>query len=116
MEQWVQKIQEVLAVYGLKIVAALLILIIGRWVAKALMKLIRRMLIKRNLDPTIVTFGANLTYIGLMTFVIIAALAQVGIQTTSFIAVIGAAGLAVGLALQGSLSNFAAGFLIILFF
>jgi small conductance mechanosensitive channel len=115
MEAWMQKIQEVSALYGLKLLAALAILIIGRWVAKVVTGLIRRVLTKRKLDPTIVTFGANLVYITLMTFVIIAALAQVGIQTTSFIAVIGAAGLAIGLALQGSLANFAAGFLIILF-
>lgn len=70
---------------------------------------------KRQVDPAIVSFAANMTYITLLVFVVLAALGQLGIQTTSFIAVIGAAGLAIGLALQGSLSNFAAGFLMIIF-
>ena len=70
---------------------------------------------KRNVDDTIVGFVGNLTYVALLAFFIIAALGQLGIQTTSFIAILGAAGLAVGLALQGSLSNFAAGFLMIIF-
>jgi small conductance mechanosensitive channel len=70
---------------------------------------------KRQVDPTIASFVSNMTYIALLVFVVLAALGQLGIQTTSFIAVIGAAGLAIGLALQGSLSNFAAGFLMIIF-
>jgi small conductance mechanosensitive channel len=70
---------------------------------------------KRQVDPTVISFVANLTYIALLVFVVLAALGQLGIQTTSFIAVIGAAGLAIGLALQGSLANFAAGFLMIIF-
>ena len=69
----------------------------------------------RDVDPTITKFAANLAYIVLLAFFIIAALGLLGIQTTSFIAIIGAAGLAIGLALQGSLSNFAAGFLLIIF-
>ncbi len=115
MEETLQKIQDLLAVYGLKILAALLILIIGRIVAKIITGLIRRLCAKKQLDETVVTFLCNLTYIALMVFVILAALGQLGVQTTSFIAVIGAAGLAIGLALQGSLANFAAGFLIIVF-
>ena len=67
------------------------------------------------MDPTIVSFVEHVTYVALMVFIVLAALAQLGIQTTSFIAVIGAAGLAIGLALQGSLANFAAGFLMIIF-
>lgn len=70
---------------------------------------------RRKLDPIIVSFVSSLTYSLLMAFVIIAALSQLGVQTASFIAIIGAAGLAVGLALQGSLSNFASGILIIAF-
>ncbi len=108
-------IEEWVVFYGFKIVAAVAILIVGRWVAKALKKLIQKLMSKRNLDPTIVGFVSNLAYIALMAFIIIAAMGQLGIQTTSFIAVIGAAGLAIGLAFQGSLSNFAAGFLMILF-
>jgi small conductance mechanosensitive channel len=70
---------------------------------------------KRNVDPTLTKFVASMTYVALLTFVILAALGMLGVQTTSFIAIIGAAGLAVGLALQGSLSNFAAGVLMIIF-
>ena len=73
------------------------------------------MLEAKNIDQTLVKFTGNLTYIALLIFVILAAIGQLGIQTTSFIAVMGAAGLAIGLALQGSLANFAAGFLMIMF-
>ena len=115
MEEWLPKVVELISFYGLKIIAALVVFIVGRWIAKAVEKLTARVLTKRNVDPTIVSFVEHLVYIALITFVIIAALAQLGIQTTSFIAVIGAAGLAIGLALQGSLANFAAGFLMIIF-
>jgi small conductance mechanosensitive channel len=73
------------------------------------------MMTKAEVDDTLISFVGNLTYIALLVFVIIAAINQLGIQTTSFIAVIGAAGLAIGLALQGSLANFAAGVLMIIF-
>lgn len=115
MEEWLPKVVELISFYGLKIIAALVVFIVGRWIAKGVEKLTARVLTKRNVDPTIVSFVEHLVYIALITFVIIAALAQLGIQTTSFIAVIGAAGLAIGLALQGSLANFAAGFLMIIF-
>jgi len=115
MENLLVKVQEWVAFYGFKIIAAVFILIVGRWVAKMVKKLISRILSGRKVDQTIVSFVVNLAYIAMLTFVVIAALAQVGIQTTSFIAVIGAAGLAIGLALQGSLANFAAGFLMIIF-
>ena len=115
MEEILDKIYQLLMVYGLKILAALAIFIVGRWVARIIRKLVQRVMTKGKVDPTLVTFTANLAYIGLLAFIVIAALGQLGIQTTSFIAVLGAAGLAVGLALQGSLSNFAAGFLLIIF-
>jgi len=105
----------IITIYGLKIIAALVVLIVGKWVAGLLRKFAGRVMDKKNIDPTIVSFVVSLVYIALMTFVILAALGQLGIQTTSFIAVIGAAGLAIGLALQGSLANFAAGFLMIIF-
>ncbi|MBW6487265.1 MAG: mechanosensitive ion channel [Syntrophobacterales bacterium] len=115
MEDLWLKIQEWVTFYGLKIIAALVIFIVGRWIANGVKRLTGRILTGRKVDPTIVSFVQHLTYIALLTFIVIAALAQLGIQTTSFIAVIGAAGLAIGLALQGSLANFAAGFLMILF-
>jgi small conductance mechanosensitive channel len=115
MEDIWLKIEELITFYGLKIIAALVIIIAGRWVAKGIERLIGRILTRRNADQTIVSFVQHLSYVALLVFVVIAALAQLGIQTTSFIAVIGAAGLAIGLALQGSLANFAAGFLMIIF-
>jgi len=115
VENIVEKIWELTTIYGLKVVAAIAVLIVGRWVAKWLTGFTEKLMNKRQVDPTIVSFVANMMYIALLVFVVLAALGQLGIQTTSFIAVIGAAGLAIGLALQGSLSNFAAGFLMIIF-
>lgn len=115
MENLLDKIYALLTFYGLKVIAAIVILIVGRWVAKAIEKLVLRVMTGRHMDPTVTNFTGNLTYIAVLAFVVLAALGQLGVQTTSFIAVLGAAGLAIGLALQGSLSNFAAGFLLIIF-
>ena len=115
MEEMLDKIYQLLTVYGLRVLAALAIFIVGRWVAKGVRKLVVRIMTKGKVEHTLITFTSNMAYIGLLAFIVIAALGQLGIQTTSFIAILGAAGLAVGLALQGSLSNFAAGFLLIIF-
>lgn len=114
-EQILSRSQELIALYGLNVVAALLILLIGRLAAKIVRKVIENVMVRTRVDTTLISFVASLSYVALMAFVILAALGQMGIQTTSFIAVLGAAGLAVGLALQGSLSNFAAGALLIVF-
>jgi len=108
-------IYELLTVYGLRVIAAVVIFIVGRWVALGVAKLIKRIMLKSKVDETLVSFVRHLSYVALLAFVVIAALNQLGIQTASFIAVLGAAGLAVGLALQGSLGNFAAGVLMIIF-
>jgi small conductance mechanosensitive channel len=100
---------------GLSLIAALAIYIIGFWVAKAVTNVIRKALMRKNVDGTLISFFANIVYALLMVFVVVAAIGKLGVQTTSLVAIIGAAGLAVGLALQGSLSNFAAGVMIILF-
>jgi small conductance mechanosensitive channel len=100
---------------AINIVTALVIFFVGKWVANLITKAIRRLMQKQEVDKTLETFVSNLIRMVLMVFVVIAAISAVGIQTTSLIAVLGAAGLAVGLALQGSLSNFAAGVLIVLF-
>ena len=115
MEDIMLKIQEWLVLYGVKIIAALAILIIGRFVARGVQALVRRLLQRNKVDETLVSFVTSVVYVGLMAFIVIAALGQLGVQTASFVAVIGAAGLAVGLALQGSLANFAAGVLLIIF-
>lgn len=114
-EALIAKGWELLAFYGVKVLTAIVILIIGRWIARAFGRLAQRLMEKQNVDPTLTGFVGNLIYYALFTFVVLAALSQLGIQTTSFIAVIGAAGLAIGLALQGSLANFAAGFMLIFF-
>ena len=101
--------------YGLKVLLALAIFIIGKWIAGALRNRIRSAMQKRDVDPALVSFGTSIIYYVLMIAVVLAAIQQVGFQTTSLVAILGAAGLAVGLALQGSLSNFAAGVLIIMF-
>lgn len=101
--------------YGMKLVGAILILVIGLWVAKILTNLANKLLVKKNIDPTLVKFFTALVNIALVAFVVIAAISKVGIETTSFVALLGAAGLAVGFALQGSLSNFASGVMLIIF-
>ena len=115
MEQLLEKLIDWGSTFGIKLIAAIAIFIIGRMIAKGISKMIKKVMDKKNVDNTISSFASSLTFSALFIFVILAALSQVGIQTTSFMAIIGAAGLAIGLALQGSLSNFAAGFLIILF-
>ena len=101
--------------FGLKLLVAIVIFYVGRLAAKFLTKALRKLMQKQEVDPILETFVCNLVYWVVMLFVIIAAINHVGIETTSLIAVMGAAGLAVGLALQGSLSNFAAGVLIVIF-
>ena len=115
MQEWLSIAQQLVVQYGIRILAAAIVLVVGRWVALGARRIIERLMEKGSLDQTIVKFTGNLSYFALLAFAVLAALNQLGIQTTSFIAVLGAAGLAVGLALQGSLSNFAAGFLMILF-
>jgi small conductance mechanosensitive channel len=115
LETLIPQIQEWLAFYGLRIIAAIAIFVIGRWVAKGLRSTLKRVMTKNKVDQTLVSFVCSIIYTVLIVFVVIAALNQLGIQTTSLVAIMGAAGLAVGLALQGSLSNFAAGVLMIVF-
>lgn len=101
--------------FGIKATTALAIFLIGKFLIKILVRGIRKVMQKQGVDKTLETFICNLVRISLMVVVVIAAIGAIGIQTTSFIAIFGAAGLAVGLALQGSLSNFASGVLIVLF-
>jgi len=115
MDKLIEDAQELLFVFGAKLLSALIILIIGRWVAKLVSSLVRKLMGKSKVDVTITSFTSNLTYVALMAFVVLAALGKLGVQTTSFVALIGAAGLAVSLAFQGTLSNFASGVLIIIF-
>ena len=97
------------------IAVAAAILFGGIWLAKQIKKYVVLMMERRNVDALLASFSSNIVYVALVAFVVIAALSQLGIQTTSFVAIIGAAGLAIGLALQGSLANFASGVMIIAF-
>ncbi|RMF97233.1 MAG: mechanosensitive ion channel family protein [Gammaproteobacteria bacterium] len=100
---------------GINLLIALLIFFIGRLLAGWLTRIVRRILQRASVDATLERFLCNLLYAVLMVVVVIATINQLGVETTSLLAVLGAAGLAVGLALQGSLSNFAAGVLIVAF-
>jgi small conductance mechanosensitive channel len=113
-EKW-EKILGYVVQYGSQFLAAILIFVIGKWVAGLLSQVLEKVMMTAKVNKTLASFGKNIIYYGLLVFVAIAALNKVGIETNSFVAIIGAAGLAVGLALQGSLANFAAGVMIILF-
>jgi small conductance mechanosensitive channel len=101
--------------YGPKIIGAIAILVLGRIGVGIFTSIVGRLMKKGNVDPTLTKFAISMAKIALMTFIIISALGALGVQTASFIAIIGAAGLAVGFALQGSLSNFASGVMLIIF-
>lgn len=115
MENWTQVVLDWAEIYGVKVLAAVVILILGRIAVGIVAGVVRRLMKRVNDDETLVKFVVSLTRILLMAFVILAALDQLGIETTSLIAILGAAGLAVGLALQGSLGNFASGVMLIIF-
>lgn len=112
---WLVNNQALLLSYAVNIVAALAIIIIGLIVARMISNAVNRLMISRNIDATVADFISALARYAIIAFTLIAALGRVGVQTASVIAVLGAAGLAVGLALQGSLSNLAAGVLLVLF-
>jgi len=101
--------------YSLNIIGAILIFIVGKWLSRRIANLLAKILAKNNVDQTLINFLANLTYYTLVVLVVVAAAGRLGINTTSFLTIIGAAGLAIGLALKDSLSNFAAGVMLVLF-
>jgi small conductance mechanosensitive channel len=100
---------------GMKLFAAVAIFIVGRWIARIVVNMVRKGLAKTEMEDTLERFLCNILSAVLTTVVLIAAIGALGVETTSLLAVLGAAGLAIGLALQGSLSNFASGVLIIMF-
>ncbi|EAS63785.1 small-conductance mechanosensitive channel MscS [Photobacterium angustum] len=112
---WLSDNQDLLIQYAVNLVSALLILFIGNMIVKAVAGAVAKVLRKKEMDNAVVEFIHGLVRYLLFVIVLIAALSRIGVQTASVVAVIGAAGLAVGLALQGSLSNFAAGVLIVAF-
>ncbi|TGB80363.1 MULTISPECIES: small-conductance mechanosensitive channel MscS [unclassified Escherichia] len=112
---WLVNNQALLLSYAVNIVAALAIIIVGLIIARMISNAVNRLMISRKIDATVADFLSALIRYAIIAFTLIAALGRVGVQTASVIAVLGAAGLAVGLALQGSLSNLAAGVLLVMF-
>lgn len=115
LDKIIEQIISFLTTYSFNIVGAILIFIIGKWLIRHISNLLAKILLKNNVDQTLTDFLVQLSYYSLLILVIIAAAGQLGINTTSFLTIVGAAGLAVGLALKDSLSNFASGVMLILF-
>jgi len=101
--------------YGLPLLWAVVIFIVGRIVAKSISNAVARAMTKAKVEDTLVKFTKSMLFVAMMVFVVIAAISKMGVETTSFAAVVAAAGLAIGLSLQGTLSNFASGVLLIIF-
>lgn len=114
-QEYLQLIENFAITYAANIVTALLILFVGLWISKFVAKSLKRILISRNVEITLVEFLEDVTFWTIRGLVFIAVISKLGVETSSFVAILGAAGLAVGLSLQGSLANFAGGILIILF-
>lgn len=107
--------QTVMGEFLINVITAIVIVLVGRIAVKWLIKLIRKLMVRWNVDPILINFVSSISNALLLLFVFIAALDQLGVNTTSLIAVLGAAGLAVGLALKDSLQNFSAGIMLVLF-
>ncbi|MDB2606658.1 mechanosensitive ion channel [Zobellia sp.] len=114
-EVWINKGIDFAVFYGPKLIGAILIYIIGSWVIKKLVKVVRKGMTSQEYDVSLQKFLLSLVKWALTIFLIITVISTLGVDTTSFAAIVAAAGLAIGLALQGSLSNFAGGVLIIIF-
>ncbi len=118
LDSWeggINLIQEKGMDFAMNLLAAIAIFVLGRWVAKILRSFVGKLMTRAKVDETLTKFLCNILFSLLMIFVVIASIDRMGVDTTSFAAILAAAGLAVGLALQGSLSNFASGVMLILF-
>lgn len=115
LDQYLDSLLNLLLDYAPKVVAALIMLFVGIWAIRVINKISRKIMIKREIEPTLIEFLSDIIYWGLRLVLFIAVISKLGIESSSFLTILGAAGLAIGLSLQGSLSNFAGGMLIILF-
>lgn len=115
VQEYLDTLVGYLTEFGLSALGALIVFLVGRWVAARIRTALRENLGRTGLDPTLIPFLSGLAYWALMVFVVLAVLNLFGVQTASAIAVLGAVGLAVGLALQGTLSNFASGVMLLTF-
>lgn len=114
MDKYVEKAIELIMVYGPKVLLALVVLIVGLWVIKILVNAMGKAMKKRDIDPGLIPFLRGLLGALLKVVLVVSVISMVGVETTSFVALIGAAGLAVGLALSGTLQNFAGGVIILI--
>ncbi|HAW21195.1 MAG TPA: mechanosensitive ion channel protein MscS [Flavobacteriales bacterium] len=115
LEESMAMIQAFIVEYGIKLIGAVAALLIGLWIIKILVGFLKRMMIKRNLDASLIPFLSSIIGIILKAALFISVAGMIGIEMTSFVAILGAAGLAVGLVLQGTLQNFAGGVMLLLF-
>jgi small conductance mechanosensitive channel len=109
------ELTDILIGIGIQVTIAIVVLIIGFWLARILSRALKKVLIRRETDESLVTFLSSLTSILIKTLVIVTAITQLGVEMTSFVAILGAAGLAIGMAFSGTLSNFAGGVMILMF-
>ncbi len=114
-ERYSDHVKTLVIIYGPRVLEGVLVLIIGWWLIRFVVRALNRLMIAREIDPTLRPFLKSLLSISLKVMLLLSVASQIGVQTTSFVAALGAAGLAVGLALQGSLANFAGGVLILFF-
>ncbi len=115
IESYLPQVQEYALLYGISLIKAIAIFVIGKFVVRIIANTISKGMARAGTDKMLTDFVGNIAYALMLTFVVIAAISQLGVQTASLVAILGAAGLAVGLALQGSLANFAAGVMAIIF-
>ncbi len=114
-DEYLEMIKEFVIAYGMRVLIGIIILIIGFWIIRRIVKATQKLMEKRDVNVSLRGFFSSLISIGLKAMLLISVAGIMGIETTSFIAILGAAGLAIGLALQGTLSNFAGGVMILLF-
>ncbi|MGV6828693.1 MAG: mechanosensitive ion channel family protein [Flavobacteriales bacterium] len=114
-QKWIDKTIELGSEYGIKVIGAIVIWIIGSWIIKKIIKILEKSMAKSNYEPSLQKFLKNLLNWLLKVLLIVAILGNLGVETTSFAAILAAAGLAIGMALQGSLANFAGGVLLMIF-
>ncbi len=115
IDQYATSFTNTLVAYAPKLIAALLLLFIGIWAIRFINTISRKIMLRREVEPTLIEFLSDIIFWGLRIILFIAVITKLGVESSSFLTILGAAGLAVGLSLQGSLSNFAGGMLIILF-
>lgn len=115
LDQYATSFIKVLIDYSPKLISALLILFIGIWAIRIISNVARKIMVRRGVEPTLIEFLSDIMFWAFRILLFIAVISKLGIESSSFVAILGAAGLAIGLSLQGSLSNFAGGMLIIMF-